>query len=375
MNNTSSISGNFADNGSDHSAPQHQGQPKQGGYTKKKNLGVALVGLGSYSEKQLGPALKETKHCHLAGVVSGDSEKLKKWSRQYNLPENNLYSYENFDKIKSNDDIDIVYIVLPNSMHAEFVIRGAEAGKHAICEKPMANNIEDCERMIKVCREAGVKLSMGYRLHFDPFNMEMMRLGQNNLMGRCKRIVAKNGMEVVDKNQWRLNKDLAGGGPLMDVGIYCVQGVLYTIGELPTSVHAKFHPKENKEKFSTVEEGLEWEMEFSGGVKAFCETSYSKAYSILRAETERGWFELNPAYEYDGLKGKTSDGPMKIQSINQQAAQMDDFARCIITNQPTRLPGEMGLRDMHILLSIYESAITGRKIPLALGAFKHLIET
>ncbi|MEO5599647.1 MAG: Gfo/Idh/MocA family oxidoreductase [Cyclobacteriaceae bacterium] len=375
MNNASSSSGNVADNGSDHSAPQHQGQPKQKGYTKKKNLGVALVGLGSYSEKQLAPALKETKHCDLVGVVSGDSEKLKKWSRQYNLKEKNLYGYDNFDNIKSNDDIDIVYIVLPNSMHAEFVIRGAEAGKHVICEKPMANNIEDCERMIEVCREAGVKLSMGYRLHFDPFNLEMMRLGQNNLMGRCKRIVAKNGMDVVDKNQWRLSKVLAGGGPLMDVGIYCVQGVLYTLGELPTSVHAKFHPKKDKEKFATVEEGLEWEMEFPGGVKAFCETSYSKAFNILRAETERGWFELNPAYEYNGLKGDTSDGPMKIQSINQQAAQMDDFARCIITNEPTRLPGEMGLRDMHILLSIYESAITGRKIPLELGAFKHLIET
>jgi len=140
-------------------------------------------------------------------------------------------------------------------------------------------------------------------------------------------------MEVRDKNQWRLNKELAGGGPLMDVGIYCVQGVLYTMGELPIAVTAKFHPKQDPEKFSTVEEGMEWEMEFADGRKAICETSYSKSMNVLRAEADKGWFELQPAYEYSGLKGNTSQGPMKIKAINQQAAQMDDFARCIKSNE------------------------------------------
>jgi predicted dehydrogenase len=260
-------------------------------------------------------------------------------------------------------------------MHAEFVIRAARAGKHVICEKPMATSIEDCYRMINACKEAGVKLSMGYRLHFEPYNQEMMRLGQNRIMGPVVRLIAKNGMDVGPKNQWRLNDILAGGGPLMDVGIYCVQGVLYTMGALPIAVTARYAKKTDPEKFDTVEEGLEWEMEFRGGVKAACETSYTKEANLLRAETESGWFELQPAYEYSDLKGTTSEGAMNYPQINQQAAQMDDFARCVQENEVTRVPGEMGLRDLHILLAIYEAADSGQRVALQLESFETLIET
>jgi predicted dehydrogenase len=259
-------------------------------------------------------------------------------------------------------------------MHAEFVIRAAQAGKHVICEKPMATTVEDCQRMIDACKEAGVKLSMGYRLHFDPFNKEMMRLGQNRILGSVNRVIAKHSMDVGDKNQWRMDKELAGGGPLMDVGIYCVQGVLYTVGELPTSVSARFLPKKDPEKFDAVEEGIEWELDFPGGTKAICESNYRKGADLLRAETESGWFELQPAYAYGGLKERTSEGHMIIPAINQQAAQMDDFALCIQNNRETRVPGEMGLRDMQILLAIYQSARTGRKVELHLEAFENLIE-
>src|SRR5688572_17585292 len=141
----------------------------------ERKLGIALVGLGTYSSEELGPALTETAYCRLTGVVSGNEAKRKKWQAQYNLKDENLYSYDNFDNIRSNRDIDIIYVVLPNSMHAEFVIRAAHARKHVICEKPMATSIEDCHRMIGACKEAGVKLSIGYRLHFDPFKQQMMR--------------------------------------------------------------------------------------------------------------------------------------------------------------------------------------------------------
>jgi predicted dehydrogenase len=373
MNDTISLSGKAAEETV--GTPETLQQPRmQTLPAEEKKLGVALVGLGSYSEQELGPALTETAYCRLTGVVSGRAATREKWGLQYDLKEKNLYSYDNFDEIRSNTDIDIVYVALPNALHAEYVIRAARAGKHVICEKPMATTIEDCHRMIDACRKAGVRLSIGYRLHFDPFNQEMMRLGQNRIYGSITRVIAKHGMEVGDKDQWRLDNGFAGGGPLMDIGIYCVQGALYTIGELPVAVSAKFRPKTDPKKFHSVEEGIEWEMDFPTGIKAVCECSYSKESNLLRAEATGGWFELEPAYEYNGLKGRTSDGPLTLSSINQQAAQMDDFALCIQNKRESRVPGAMGLRDLRILLAIYESARTQRPVELHLEEFQDLIE-
>lgn len=371
----SSASGNIAEEAAKDSPLETASMPESKDVPAVENrLGVALVGLGTYSTEQLAPALMETAYCRLAGVVSGSAEKREQWKLRYQLPERNLYGYDNFDEIASNRDIDIVYVVLPNSMHAGYVIRAARAGKHVICEKPLATNVDDCHRMINACREAGVRLSVGYRLHFDPFNQEMMRLGQNKIFGPVSRIMARHGMDVGSKDQWRLDKQLAGGGPLMDVGIYCIQGALYTVGELPVAVSARFLPRTDSQKFSEVEQGIEWEMEFPSAVKAVCQSSYSEEGDLLRAETSRGWFELQPAYAYGGLKGKTSEGVMMIAPLNQQAAQMDDFALCVQNNSETRVPGEMGLRDVQILYAIYESAESGRRVELHMDEFQRLME-
>jgi predicted dehydrogenase len=342
-------------------------------YQNTPKLGVALVGLGEYSTGQLGPALKETQHCYLAAVVSDEEQKRKQWQTEYNLKDTGLYDYEDFDEIRYNKDVDIVYIVLPNAMHAEFAIRAAEAGKHVIVEKPMAVTVEECERIISACKKNRVKLSIGYRLHFEPYNQEMMRLGQNQLMGKVTRIIAHDSMEIGEKDQWRLDVNLADGGPLMNNGIYCVQAAQFITGELPVAVEAEFLPKTDK-KFNEVEEGIRWKMEFPRGAIAQCESSYSKNENLLRAEAENGWFELNPAYEYKGLKGRTSNGEMNFPEINQQAAQMDDFALCIKNNFETRVPGEMGLRDVKIIMAIYESARTKQKVALHLEEFESLVE-
>ena len=369
----SSLSGNMAEEPAAGPSAENQSH-EQFLPAAERKLGIALVGLGKYSEQQLGPALTETSYCRLAGVVSGSNEKREKWRHQYNLPEKNLYSYDAFDQIRANSDIDIIYVVLPNSMHADYVVKAARAGKHVICEKPMATTVEDCQRMIDACRDAGVKLSIGYRLHFDPFNQEMMRLGQKQVYGAVKNIVTEHGMEVGTRYQWRLDSKLAGGGPLMDVGIYCVQAAIYTIGKLPLSVSAKLLPVIDKRKFDEVEEAIEWEMEFPGGVKAVCHSSYSKKADRLKAEATNGWFEIQPAHAYNGLKGKTCEGMMTIESVNQQAAQMDDFALCVQNNSESRVRGEMGLRDVKILLAIYESARTKKRVELHLEEFRKLVE-
>jgi predicted dehydrogenase len=340
---------------------------------KKEKLGVALVGLGRYSEGQLGPALKETKHCYLAGVVSGDAEKCEEWRTKYDLKDQSLYSYDNFDTIAGNDDIDIVYVVLPNAMHAEYVVRAAQAGKHVICEKPMATSVEDCRKMLDACQKANVKLSIGYRLHFDRFNKEMMRLGQDLVFGPVEKIILDDSMKM-EEWEWRLDCALAGGGPLMNNGVYCVQAAIYITGELPLSVSAEFMPVTRPSLFKTVEEGIRWDMEFPGGKNAMCESSYAKDGNLMRAEALRGWFQLEPAYEYEGLKGHTSEGPMKFESINQQAAQMDDFALCIKENSDSKLPGEMGMRDVEIMMAIYESARSGKRIKLNMEPYQRLIE-
>lgn len=335
---------------------------QQGGQERK--LGIALVGLGSYSTNQLAPALQETRHCRLAGIVTGTPSKVEDWKKRYGIPQKNVYNYENFDSIKDNPDIDIVYVVLPNAMHAEYTIRAAKAGKHVICEKPMAVSVKECEQMIAACKSAGKMLSIGYRLHFEPHNLEMMRLGQKEIYGPVKKIETGNGFVLTNPNAWRLDKELAGGGPLMDMGIYSVQGARYVMGKEPIAVTAR-EEKTKPQLFKEVEETLYWQMEFPGGAIADCETSYNKSIGRLRAEATQGWFELEPAFSYSGIKGKTHKGPMNFPQINQQAVQMDDFAYCILHNKPTRVPGEEGLKDMKVIEAIYKAAQSGQKVKIS----------
>jgi len=327
-------------------------------------LGIALVGLGGYAGGQLAPALQQTEHCYLAGIVTGTPSKIPTWKEKYKIPDKNIYNYQTFDSIKDNPDIDIIYVVLPNSMHAEYVIRAAQAGKHVICEKPMALSVEDCDKMIAACKKAGKMLSIGYRLHFEPYNLEMVKLGTKKAYGNIKKISAGFGFPIGDPAQWRLKKDLAGGGPLQDVGIYCVQGICYTTGLEPISVTAQEGPKTIPDKFKEVEQSLTWQLEMPNGIIAEGKASYAEGVNFLKAEAEKGVFEISPAYNYSGQKGKTPEGPMDLPKVNQQAKQMDAFSLSIKNNQPTIVPGEMGKRDVRIIAAIYEAMRTGKKIPI-----------
>jgi len=326
-----------------------------------KKLGIALVGLGGYSSGQLAPALQQTKNCYLAGIVTGTPEKAKTWSAKYNIPQKNIYNYQNFDSIAQNPDIDIVYVVLPVALHKEYTIRAAKAGKHVICEKPMALNAADCREMIAACKKANRMLSIGYRLHFEPHNIEVMRLGQQAVLGKVTQLETANGFVYGgDPNAWRLKKALAGGGGLMDMGIYAIQGARYTLGQEPISVKAT-QEKTRPDLFKDVDETVFWELEFPGGFMAKGKSSYNNNWSSLKAKTAKGFFELEPAYGYGGLDGKTSNGPMNIPNVNQQALQMDDFANCVIQKKPTRVPGEEGLKDMKVVDAIYRSLDSGKK--------------
>ncbi|WP_019990327.1 Gfo/Idh/MocA family protein [Rudanella lutea] len=337
------------------------GQPLQ---TRK--LGIALVGLGYYSKNLLAPALQQTQYCRLAGIVTGTPAKADEWMAKYNIPKANVYDYKNFDRIADNPDIDIVYVVLPNSMHTEFVVRAAQAGKHVICEKPLAITEAECDQMINACRKASKQLAVGYRLHYEPFTQEVMRLGQQKVFGAVKFVESSDGFRIGDPSQWRMKKAMAGGGPLMDVGIYAVQGARYVTGEEPISVTAQFSAKTEPQKFKEVEETMSWQFRFPSGAMSNSTTSYTAGVERLYASCEKGWFELSPAFGYGPLKGRTSKGPIEMPVVNHQAAHMDGVSKTLMEGKPLpdHITGEEGKRDVRLLQAIYRAAETGRTINL-----------
>ena len=325
-----------------------------------KKPGIALVGLGSYSTNQLAPALLETKHCYLAGIVTGTKEKEKVWAEKYNIPAKNIYNYDNFESIASNDDIAIIYVVLPNSMHAEFTIKAAKAGKHVICEKPMAVSVKECNDMIKACKDNNVKLSIGYRLQFSPYHEKMINLNKERPFGKVTYVSSQFGFKIGDPTQWRLKKDLAGGGALMDVGIYCVQAARYTYGQEPVALTAQEF-KTDRKKFKEVDETITWQMEFPDGSVSNHTTSYSFGTNHLIVSTEKARGILMPAYSYDGLKGSLNNEILDFDAPNQQAVQMDNFALNVLKNTESIISGEEGLKDMKVLEAVYKSLASGNK--------------
>ena len=334
----------------------------------KKKLGVALVGLGSYSTYQLAPSLVDCELCYLAGIVTGTPEKEKIWQDKYNIPDTSIYNYENFDNIISNDTIDIVYVVLPNSMHADFAIRAARAGKHVICEKPMAVSVVECDAIIEACNKANVKLSVGYRLHSEPYTQEIKRLVDEKVFGNVQYISAEAAYRSGgNPDQWRLNKALSGGGALMNMGVYAVQSAIYGTGENPISVTAQEFST-RPDYFKDTDETITAQFEFSSGAFGNIMTSHNTNVNRMYGSCDKGWFELNPASSYGPLAGKTAEGDLSFPHERQQKLQMDDFAKHILNDTPNVAPGEMGKRDMIIVEAIYKSIEKGNsKIELNLG--------
>jgi len=325
-------------------------------------LGIAILGLGGYASGLLAPALKLTQNVQITGVITGTPEKGRNWSQVFGFPEKAIYSYDTMARIAENPMIDMVYVVTPNALHREHVIAAAKAGKHVITEKPMGISVAECDAMIAACRAAKVKLSVGYRLHFDPYFEQVARLGKDPAVGPFKRMSGGFGF-VLAQPQWRAEKKLAGGGPLMDLGIYSIQAAGIATGEaVPVAITAKEHTKKRPEFFKDVEETIEWVTDYADGTRAEFITSYNGGINRFRGESDKGWVQIEPAFSYNGLQGDSSKGKISFEpAVNQQARQLDHIAQCVREGRESDVPGEMGRRDMIIVEAIYQSAAAGGK--------------
>lgn len=350
-----------------------------------QRVGFAVVGLGNFAINQILPSFANCQKSKLVAVVSGDSAKAGNIAAHYGLAPGSVYSYQNFDAIRNNPAVGVVYVITPNSLHRPFVERAARAGKNVMCEKPFATNSADCRAMIDVCKNAGVKLMVAYRAQYEPYNLEAIRICRSGELGKMVAISSDHGRPVdpsKPSDQWRLDKQIAGGGPLPDIGIYSLNACRYLTGQEPTEISALLYKPDDDPKFREVEKSVVWTMRFPGGVLATCSTAYDyQETKRFRVFFEQGWLELDPATDYyrhemkishpvpkrgqqpgDVVEYSSVTETVPITPKNQFALELDHMADCVLQNKTPKTPGEEGLRDVELIEQIYRAAREGRTL-------------
>jgi len=334
-----------------------------------KKLGWAIVGLGSLSINQILPAFAKCEKSKVTALVSGHPDKANKLALRYGVSPKNIYNYQNYDSLKDNPEVDVIYIVLPNGMHAEYTVRGFQAGKHVLSEKPMANTPAECQQMIDAAHKANRKLMVAYRCQYEPYNKEAIRIARSHELGPTQMILADAGFSMGDPKQWRLNRQLAGGGSLMDIGIYALNASRYLSGEEPTEVNAMVYTTPNDPRFKEVEEHITFQLRFPSGILANCSSSYGYFHqSHFRVMGTEARLEMDPATWYSGLRlwierGNTID-QRDLPVVDHFTTEMDHMSDCVMQNKEPLTPGEEGLRDLTIMMAIYEAAKSGKTVKL-----------
>jgi predicted dehydrogenase len=322
-----------------------------------------IVGLGRISMQHFMPGTKLSKYSRVTALVSGHRDKADKMAAEYGVPPKNIYSYANYDAIADNREIDAVYIALPNGMHAEYTIRAAKAGKHVLCEKPMANTAVESQAMVDACRKANRKLMIAYRCQFEPLNLRAIQLIRDGKLGRIQAIASANGFNI-RPGEWRITKTLGGGGPLMDVGIYSLNACRYLTGEEPVGeLKANSSVIDRDGRFNEVEENLSWTMKFPSGVIASCTTTYGASmpgeYAVFGS---KGTLHLSTAFTYQGqhltakIQGEPPiDEPSTERDPSHFPRIADHLAESVLENKELKCPGEEGLKDMQLIMAIYKA--------------------
>ena len=342
--------------------------------SEPKQLKVAILGLGDYAKNRIAPAMLKSRYAKLAGIITGTPEKIPVWQEKYEIPDGNIYNYETMGEMAGNQDIDVVYVITPTGTHADFTIRALEAGKHVICEKPMAPTHEDCTRMIEAAKKANRMLQIGYRLYWDPYHTRLITAMRDKEFGDWTGLESGFGYKVKEAGlkhshvRWRISKDLGVAGALYDVGVYAVQGAFYASQTHPVSVTAT-SSTDRPEMFTEVPEHWHWELEYADGRRSKHMSSYGKGGNYLHVQTPEGKLHLESAYSYEGQSGETPLGPMDFAQVHQQMLQLDAQMLAIHKRASNITPGEMGRRDIRLVNAVMEAAESGKSVKL--GTFEY----
>ncbi len=336
----------------------------------ERKIGYAIIGLGGIANHFM-RAVQASKYCRITGLVSGHRDKAERIAHEQGVPVSSIYNYENMDEIVHIKEIDAVYVALPNSMHAEYTIRSAKAGKHVLCEKPMCTTVEDAKQMVAACKAANVKLMVAYRCQYEPLHLKVKKMLADGMLGKVQTISSCYG-GTSRVGEWRLDPKMAGGGPLFDIGIYSLNASRFLTGEEPVHFSAVVStPDKTDVRFAKVEENVSWLATFPSGIVASGMCTYGAFMpGSFRIYGSKGWLEMNPGYSYDGLHltasynatGIRSDPFTNIDELESDhdpiefTHEADHMAECIMDNQTPRSPGEEGLRDMEYLMQIYRAA-------------------
>ena len=349
-------------------APKAAGQPLLGNpndLPEAKKVNWAVVGLGSFATGQVMPGFVMSHRSRITALVSGNPEKAKDLGARYGVSK--FYDYNNFDSIAHDKDIDAVYIVLPVGLHAEYTIRALKAGKHVLCEKPMASTPEECAAMIAAAKAANRQLGVAYRVHFEPNNIDAARRATSGELGTLRYFTGDTGFNADPEHwvphRWRLQKALAGGGSMYDIGIYAMNAAMMCLGEDPVEVSAVYSYPRDDPRFKEVEGGVNWRMKFPSGIFAQGSSSYCYAGGTRqKIYGDKAALVMEPAsdyYEQSVTLLRPGQAPEILHAGNpivQFGAQVDAFSQAALSNTPHRTPGEMGLRDIRLIQAIYRSA-------------------
>ena len=331
-----------------------------------RKLGYAIVGLGSYATRQIMPRFKDCARSRLVALVSGTPAKLEQYGAEYGIPAANRYGYADFDRIRDNPAVDIVYVILPNSLHREYSVRASRAGKHVLCEKPMAVSSAECREMIAAARAANRKLMIGYRSRFEPHNRLAIELARSGHVGPIRTLRSAHGFSA-PLGIWRLDRALAGGGSMMDIGIYSLNAARYLTGEEPVSVSAVESTDRSDPRFAEVEDRIAFTLRFPSGAIAECFSSYSSNHNDYRVTGDVGFIDVEPATAYGGqsMRVRREGAAQERRPGDPQvqfAGQLDHLSECVMSGAEPIVPGEEGLRDVALIEAIYRSAREGRAI-------------
>ena len=340
---------------------------------RDKHLGWAVVGLGDFTQAQVLPALERARRSKTVALVSGNPDKAKAVAARYGVEAGGIYDYGTMGKMADNKDIAAVYIVTPNSTHADLTIKALEAGKHVLCEKPMATNSADCQRMIDAAKAADRRLMIAYRVHWEPHNLRAKAMMDKGEFGDVRFASSDHHRPLEPsrpRDQWRMLKAVAGGGSLVDIGIYGLNGLQWFFGESPSSVSASMHSPEGDPRFGQVEDVFTAQLVFPSGRRATVSSGYSSDKKRIDIWGEKGVATLDPGTAYQGNRLVVSDAKRADEVLTaegdavQFTGEIDHLSQIVAEGGELRTPGEMGLRDVRLIEALYRAAETRQWLDL-----------